>query len=193
MDALLSGQVSGATFEDQSDDVLAERALYDPEAFTLLYRAHALNVYRYCYRKLQDRDSAEDATSQTFVNAYAGLRRLGHKPFRPWLFAIAHNVVVDMHRTRRPLSSLDDVDVQQDPDPSPETLAIAGEQRDAMQLLLRQLPKRDREVVELRMAGLTGGEIAQALGCSRDAVRAAQYRAIHRLRELMETEGTGER
>jgi RNA polymerase sigma-70 factor (ECF subfamily) len=193
MDALLSGQVSGGTFEDQSDDVLAERALYDPEAFTLLYRAHALNVYRYCYRKLQDRDSAEDATSQTFVNAYAGLRRLGHKPFRPWLFAIAHNVVVDMHRTRRPLSSLDDVDVQQDPDPSPETLAIAGEQRDAMQRLLRQLPKRDREVVELRMAGLTGGEIAQALGCSRDAVRAAQYRAIHRLRELMETEGTGER
>jgi RNA polymerase sigma-70 factor (ECF subfamily) len=193
MDALLSDQVSGGTFEDQSDDVLAERALHDPEAFTLLYRAHALNVYRYCYRKLQDRDSAEDATSQTFVNAYAGLRRLGHKPFRPWLFAIAHNVVVDMHRTRRPLSSLDDVDVQQDPDPSPETLAIAGEQRDAMQRLLRQLPKRDREVVELRMAGLTGGEIAQALGCSRDAVRAAQYRAIHRLRELMEPEGAGER
>lgn len=193
MDILLSSQVSGATCEDQSDDALAARSLHDPEAFTLLYRAYALDVYRYCYRRLQDRDSAEDATSQTFVNAYAGLRRLGHKPFRPWLFAIAHNVVVDMHRARRPLSPLDDVDVQEDPDPSPETRAIAREQRDAMQRLLRQLSKRDREVVELRMAGLTGREIAQALGCSRDAVRAAQYRAMHRLRELLETEGIGER
>ena len=90
--------------QDESDDALAARALHDPEAFTLLYRAYALDVYRYCYRRLQDREAAEDATSQTFVNAYSGLRRLGDKPFRPWLFAIAHNVVVDIHRDRRPLS-----------------------------------------------------------------------------------------
>jgi RNA polymerase sigma-70 factor (ECF subfamily) len=193
MDALLTSQISGAPFEDQSDEALAARALHDPEAFTLLYRAYALDVYRYCYRRLQDRDFAEDATSQTFINAYAGLRRLGHKPFRPWLFAIAHNVVVDVHRNRRRFSALCDVDSREDPDPSPETLAIDREQRDAMQRLLRQLSKRDREVVELRLAGLTGREIAQTLDCSPDAVRAAQYRAMHRLRELWDKEGIGER
>ncbi len=62
-----------------------------------------------------------------------------------------------------------------------------------MRLLLCQLHKRDREVVELRLAGLTGAEIAQTLNCSHEAVRAAHYRAIHRLRELLETEGTFER
>ncbi len=168
------------------------RALDDPEAFTLLYRAYALDVYRYCYRRLEDRDSAEDATSQTFVNAYAGLRRLGQKPFRPWLFTIAHNVVVDVHRHRHPHFSLEEADIHEAGDPSPEMLVIDHEERDAMQHLLRQLSKRDREVVELRLAGLTGREIAQTLGCSGEAVRAAQYRALRDLRKLMNMEGSSE-
>ena len=192
MDALLSAHSSGATVSDDSDDALAARALHEPEAFTILYRAYALDVYRYCYRRLRDREAAEDATSQTFTNAYAGLSRLGRKPFRPWLFTIAHNVVTDVHRGRRPSFPLEGMDVREDPDPSPEALAINREQEDAMQLLLRRLPKRDREVVELRLAGLTGREIAQTLSCSPQAVRAAQYRAINRLRELMEREGIGE-
>jgi len=191
MDALLSAR-SGATANDEADDALAARALHDPEAFTFLYRAYAFDIYRYCYRRLRDREAAEDATSQTFMNAYAGLRLLGKKPFRPWLFRIAHNVVADVHRGRRPFFPLEGMDAREDPDPSPEALAIDQEQADAMQRLLRRLPKRDREVVELRLAGLTGHEIAQALGCSPQAVRAAQYRAVHRLRALMEREGYDE-
>ena len=193
MDALLSSQVSGTTVSDETDDALAARALHDPEAFTILYRAYALDVFRYCNRRLHNREAAEDATSQTFVNAYHGLCRLGGKPFRPWLFAIARNVVIDAHRSRRPLVSLEEVDTRADQDPSPEAQAIDREQRDAVQRLLRQLSGRDREVVELRLAGLTGAEIAQTLDCSREAVRAAQYRAMHRLRELVGTKGIDER
>jgi RNA polymerase sigma-70 factor (ECF subfamily) len=100
-------------------------------------------------------------------------------------------VVVDAHRKRRSWLPLDDLPFQEDPDPSPEVQAIDHEQQDAIQLLLRQLPKRDRDVLELRLAGLTGSEIAQTLGCSREAVRAAQYRAVHRLRELF-GQGAGE-
>ena len=191
MDTLLHAQMAGSTFEDEPDEAIAARALTDPDAFTLLYRANALDVYRYCYRRLQDREAAEDATSQTFINAYSGLHRLGNKPFRPWLFAIAHNVVVDAHRKRRPVIGLDDLAFHSDPDPSPELQAIDREQQDAIQHLLQQLPKRDREVLELRMAGLTGSEIAQTLGCSREAIRAAQYRALHRLRDVL-GQGAGE-
>jgi len=191
MDALLSSLDPSPVIDDVSDDALAARALHDPEAFTILYRTHALAVFRYCHRKLQDREAAEDATSQTFINAYSGLRRLGNKPFRPWLFAIAHNVVVDAHRKRRPVIGLDDLAFHSDPDPSPELQAIDREQQDAIQHLLQQLPKRDREVLELRMAGLTGSEIAQTLGCSREAIRAAQYRALHRLRDVL-GQGAGE-
>jgi RNA polymerase sigma-70 factor (ECF subfamily) len=189
MDTLLSGQVPGTASDDASDAELAARALHNPEAFTALYRVYALDVYRYCYRRLRNREAAEDATSQTFLDAYRGLRRLGDKPFRPWLFAIAHNVVVDVHRNRRPLFPLDGLTAREHSDPSPETIALDWEYQDAVQQLLRQLPKRDREVVELRLSGLTGGEIAQTLNCSPEAVRAAHYRAMQRMRALVTAEG----
>ena len=193
MDTLLHAQMAGSTFEDEPDEAIAARALADPDAFTLLYRANALDVYRYCYRRLQDREAAEDATSQTFTNAYAGLRRLGNKPFRPWLYAIAHNVVVDAHRARRPLLPLDATTALEAPTPLPEELAIDHERRDVIRLVLQQLPKRDRDVVELRLAGLSGQEIAETLQCSHQAVRAAHYRAVQRIRELLESEGMMDR
>ena len=40
-------------------------------------------------------------------------------------------------------------------------------------------------MLELRLAGLTGPEIARVLGRSHGSVRVAQYRAIARLRALL--------
>jgi RNA polymerase sigma-70 factor (ECF subfamily) len=117
------------------------------------------------------------------------LHQLGSRPFRPWLFTIAHNVVVDVHRGRRPISSLDETFDRVDTLPSPEATALDWEQQDAVQQLLRQLPKRDREVVELRLSGLTGREIAQTLNCSPDAVRTAHHRAMQRMRAFASEEG----
>jgi RNA polymerase sigma-70 factor (ECF subfamily) len=171
--------------DPESDEELAARARHDPDAFTMLYHSYAMKVYHYCYRRLENREAAEDATSQIFMNAYSNLHRLGTKPFRPWLFAIAHNVVIDAHRGRVYTTPIDAIGDRQDPDASPESLAIVGERRGAVQILLHQLPKRDREVVELSLAGLTGPEIARTLHCSHDAVRTAHHRAIVRMRALL--------
>ncbi len=173
------------------DRLLVERAGMEPEAFATLYRKYVTDVYRYCSRRLQDRESAEDATSQIFLNAYRALPTLRNKPFRPWLFSIAHNVVVDVHRRNNPLAaSLDGMEDWADPAETPEGIALQHESRDVVQTLLGQLPRRDREVMELRLAGLSGLEIAQALHCSHGAVRSAHYRAMERLRQLM-TSGEG--
>jgi DNA-directed RNA polymerase specialized sigma24 family protein len=50
---------------------------------------------------------------------------------------------------------------------------------------LTRLPEGQRRVVELRLAGLTGPEVAAALGRSHDAVRSEQRRALAALRELL--------
>ena len=55
--------------------------------------------------------------------------------------------------------------------------------------LLVQLTPDQRDVVELRLSGLTGVEIADALGKQPGAVRAVQFRAYQRLRELLNEEG----
>jgi RNA polymerase sigma factor (sigma-70 family) len=50
---------------------------------------------------------------------------------------------------------------------------------------LSQLSDDQRQIVELRLAGLTSKEIASALGRTPNAIDQAQFRAINRLRALL--------
>ena len=50
---------------------------------------------------------------------------------------------------------------------------------------LAKLTNEQRNVVELRLAGLTGPEIAEALHLSIPAVKSSQFRAYGRLRALL--------
>jgi RNA polymerase sigma-70 factor, ECF subfamily len=184
-------EASASLLVDRDDRVLAERAVAESAAFDQLYRKYVTDVYRYCLRRLGDRETAEDVTSQVFLNAYRGLPSLRDKPFRPWLFSIAHNAVVDTYRKRDPrAASLESVLEWADPAETPEGIAIQHESRDIVRAVLDQLPKRDREVMELRLAGLDGVEIAQALHCSNGAVRTAHHRAMDRMRQLMTSSGS---
>jgi RNA polymerase sigma-70 factor (ECF subfamily) len=172
------------------DAVLVARAQRERQAFAPLYRRYVEAVYRYCYRHLGNQEEAEDATSQIFTQALAALSRLGDQPFRAWLFAIAHNVVTDVHRYRARSARHVSVPVVEgvteltDPDPTPEHQILAAEQGRAIRTLLAQLPEESRRLLELRLAGLTDAEIARILGRTHGAVRVAQHRAVMRLRAL---------
>jgi RNA polymerase sigma-70 factor (ECF subfamily) len=175
---------------DAQDRAAVERTLTDANAFDLLYRKYVADIYRYCYRRLGNREAAEDATSHIFMQTYAALPTLGSKPFRPWLFAIARNVLIDRYRRRELLTtSLDLAAEQHDTNPSPEAHALDREGVDAIHELFGMLSERDRQVVELRLAGLTGVEIAHAMQCSHAVVRTAQHRAFVKIRALLERAG----
>lgn len=167
------------------------RAQRDPAAFAPLYETYFDTVYRYCHARLGDGPAAEDAASQVFTNALAALPRFraDERPgaFRSWLFTIAHNVVANQHRSRarRPVGSLADADDVVDAGPSPEDEAVTAEARQTIQTVLAHLTEEQRRVVELRLAGLTDVEIARVIGRKHGAVRAAQYRALLKLRTLL--------
>ncbi len=172
---------------DVGDEVgLVAAALRDRRAFAVLYRRYVEAVYRYCYHRLGGREAAEDATSQVFVKALAALA--SHRPdrsFRSWLFAIAHNVVTDSYRARRPVQPLAAAVDVVDAAPTPEEVAIAADERRSVGALLARLPPDQGRVLELRLAGLTGPEVAQVLGRSLGSVKIAQVRAYARLRTML--------
>ena len=177
---------------DIDDDAeLVAQAQRDRQAFVPLYARYAVPVYRYCYRRLGSHEAAEDATSQTFTKALAGLPRFREGSFRGWLFAIAHNVVTDVHRRRRPDVALDAAATLADEAPTPEEQALVTAADRSVQSLLGRLPPDQRRVVELRLAGLTGPEIARVLGRRPEAVKSSQFRAYARLRRLL-SGATGE-
>ena len=92
---------------DEATLVLA--AQRDPLAFAHLYLRYVDAVYRYCHRRLRVKEAAEDATSLVFAKALAALPRYHAElgTFRAWLFAIAHNVVVDAQRAAKTTWTID--------------------------------------------------------------------------------------
>jgi RNA polymerase sigma-70 factor (ECF subfamily) len=166
--------------------MLVARARSDREAFGLLYDRYLDPVYRYCYRRLQTPEAAEDATSLVFAKALAGLPRYRDNgpSFRSWLFAIAHNVITDDLRSRRtmePLSAAEEIADRS----SPEEEAIVTDVWRTLGTLLAHLSPDDRHLVELRLAGLTDAEIGVVLGKSRGAIKVAHHRAVVRMRGLL--------
>ncbi|MCC6704641.1 MAG: RNA polymerase sigma factor [Thermomicrobiales bacterium] len=169
------------------DNAIAERARTHPAAFAPLYRRYVGPIYGYCYQRLGTRELAEDATSLTFEKAIAGLPKYRSQSFRSWLYAIARNVIIDHHR-RKPTEPISDEWELPDPGQSPERTAIEADAERQVRQLLANLSPDQRDVVELDLAGLTGPEIAEALGKSLGAIRAIRFRAYSRLRELLEEE-----
>jgi RNA polymerase sigma-70 factor (ECF subfamily) len=170
-----------------ADLELVERARTDPQAFGTLYLRHVDAIHAHCFWRLKNREAAEDATSQVFTQALAALPRFDGRrgTFRSWLFTIAHHVVMDQFRKSKRSGALAISSDIPDSGDSPEELAIAAERERSLQEALEGLSPRERQVVELRLAGLTGAEIGDVLGCRAGTVSVAQFRAISRLRTLM--------
>jgi RNA polymerase sigma-70 factor (ECF subfamily) len=166
------------------ETMLVARAKRDRNAFAPLYIAYFDRVYAYCYRRLGNPDEAADATSAVFSRVLESLASCRDASFRSWLFAIAHNTLTDLHRARRFAHSLDDTLQLRDRGPSPEDEAIAHETTRTVAALLSQLPTDQRNVLELRLTGLTSKEIGAILGKQPNAVDQAQHRAVSRLRML---------
>jgi RNA polymerase sigma-70 factor (ECF subfamily) len=175
-------------------------AQMNPQAFAPLYEANVDLIWRFTLARLGDPERAADLTSLTFQRALTGLaafrpqRTAQGTTFRAWLLRIARNVVIDDVRRQRPTHSLDG-DQGADWIPSslasPEDEAVASDERRRVVAALDQLADTPRQIVELRLWGLSVAEVAEALGMSESAVKTAHHRAYRRLRDLL-TEPTEE-
>lgn len=111
------------------------------------------------------------------------------RPFRPWMFAIVRNKAIDfLRRQRARETALDTFQREQ------ETLAQPGRQNFSRNefsegRLLDLLPEQHKEVLLLtKIIGFSVAETAEKIGISEGAVKVRVYRAIRKLRQLLEDE-----
>lgn len=157
------------------------------QEFEMLYAESFRGVYGYIAARVQDVQTAEDLTSETFLRAWHRWppRKLTGNVPRAWVFQIARNLVIDHYRasSRRPTVPLDGVNAH---DPQ----AIPGEDGHlsviALQMTLATLAPRDQDVLSLRLAGLSNREIGSVLEMSEAAAGMACLRALRRVREKLE-------
>ena len=161
--------------------------------FADLYEEHARAVLRYCQLRIADPHEAEDAAALIFTRAFSAWPPDRPETARAWLFTIAHNVVANHYRqqtTRGPRYPLDAALEVTDPAATPLEQTSEQERRTELRAAITQLSDDQRDVVELRLAGLTGPEIADSLGKSHAAVKMLQLRAVQKLRTLLDHPNT---
>jgi RNA polymerase sigma-70 factor (ECF subfamily) len=169
-------------------------AQQDPRAFAPLYEAYVGMVWRFAMSRLGDTERAADVTSMTFSKALRALpdfqpqRRSEGTTFPVWLMTIARNTLVSDVRHDRVAIRIDHLDKSielPDSAPSPEEQALKRMERERVQAALDQLSTTQRQIVELRLAGMKAFEIGSLLEMSVSAVNTAHFRAYARLRELL--------
>jgi RNA polymerase sigma-70 factor (ECF subfamily) len=171
-----------------SDGLLVQSAQTNRAAFEPLYDRYFDAIYRFCFFRLGDSHRAEDATSEVFTKALANLSQFRYQTqedgFRCWIFAIARHVVTDHHRdhARHPSDPLDLAEGVLDEAPTPEEVALDADSHHQVLALLARLKPNQRDLLELRLAGLKNAEIARILGRTHDSVRKEQSRIVHLLR-----------
>lgn len=144
-----------------------------------LFNQYYGSLVRMLYRRTGDRDRAEDLAQETFARAVSAPP---DNP-RPWLFAVALNLVREDGRrasTRgRRLELLRNEDGPRTP--TPDVVFERKEEAQQVRAALAELKERDREALLLKAEGFNYDEIAEALGLARGAVGTTLARARRRL------------
>jgi len=151
--------------------------------------AYRERVLRYCYYRLGAWEDAEDAAQEVLIRVSGNFDRFaaGRESFTTWVFAIAHNETIDVHRKRQRSRDVPFPEFApwHDPRPSPEAEAQRASDQAYCRSLFVLLPPDQRAVLELRAADLTTAEIAGVLDKREAHIRKLQERALDRLRTAM--------
>jgi len=153
-----------------------------------LYREYLPRILNYVRLRVDGEDLAQDLTAEVFERAATKqhtLRKRG--AFGGWLFRIAHNVVAGHYRRRRPTVPLDDTLVLTSSELSPPEVVMQREELARLRAAIDTLSAREQEIVRLKFGGGLGNqEIAQVMGLRAGHVGVLVYRALRKLRAILE-------
>jgi RNA polymerase sigma-70 factor (ECF subfamily) len=144
-------------------------------------------VYRYVYYRIRNQQQAEDITSEVFEKAVAKYREFDVRKasFSTWIFAIAHNAVIDSYKTGKEMrqAPLEDAADLASHDPGPEEALEGREEKQKLADCVGMLPEREQEIIRLKFgARLNNRQISKLMGLSETNVGTILGRAIGKLR-----------
>jgi RNA polymerase sigma-70 factor, ECF subfamily len=147
-----------------------------------LYAQYHESLVRMLFRRTGDRDKAEDFAQEVFARALAAPP---DNP-RPWLFAVALNLVRDDGRRAVRQGRRLQLLKAEEPAaaPSPEHDYERERQHALVRAALDDLNERDREVLLLKAEGFNYDEIAATTGLAKGAIGTTLARARRRLVEV---------
>jgi RNA polymerase sigma factor (sigma-70 family) len=174
----------------RTDAQLLAAAETDAHAFREVYDRYAEAIHRFHLGRTRVRDTALDLTAETFAQAWLSrgrFRDIAGGSAAPWLFAIAHHVLVASVRRQRlersaceRLGILSAIDRPVEPG-EPNELWLEG-----LDEALASLAPEVREAIRLRVIDdLSFDDVAERMGTSPGAARVRVHRGLAALRNRL--------
>ena len=171
--------------QEKGSDVLDPRERERFEQLVLPHLDAAFNLARWL---LRSRTDAEDVAQEAMLRAYRFFGGFHGGDARAWLLQIVRNTGYTWLEKNRQVELMTefDEDLHQQSSATPETLAIAGDNRERLARALETLPVRFREVIILReLEGCSYKEIAAITSVPIGTVMSALARARQRLQRAL--------
>ena len=180
----------------KNDRVLLERAHeYDAQALAGIYDRYAESIYRYAYHFVGDANLAEDLTSEVFLKLLQvlGTSRAPRERLQGWLYRVARNLAVDRFRKQATgVALLLNEELTPGGD-SPVTRLEEQQLNQDLREAISKLTPSQQQVIVLRFGeGRKISEVGRLMGKSEGSIKLMQYRALRRLRKLLESQRRGE-
>ena len=167
------------------------------QAFDVLVERYKDRVYSYIYHSVKCEDLADDIFQDTFVKAITTINQgkyTENGKFLPWIFRIAHNLIIDYFRQEKSENTqscdTEDVDILNRKDLSESTIEeqIVTEQiYQAVKHLVYALPKSQRDVLTMRYyKNMSFKEIAESTNVSINTALGRMRYAILNMRRIAE-------
>jgi RNA polymerase sigma-70 factor (ECF subfamily) len=174
--------------EGKALDVLDLQERVRFEQLVLPHLDAAFNLARWI---LRGRADAEDVAQEAMLRALRFFRGFHGGDVRAWLLQIVRNSCYTWLEKNRPMEITTEFDEDLHPQPgaNPESLAIAGDNRERLTRALESLPPRFREVLVLReLEGCSYKEIAAITSMPIGTVMSALARSRQRLQRILTEE-----
>lgn len=183
-----------AAAPEPTDEALCQAFLDgDEAAFGVLVERHRALVFSLVRRFVARPEDAADLAQQAFLRALEASRRFfgrwrpgGEAPFRAWLVRIALNLAKNHARqgSRWRMARLVEVETAaEDPAESAQQALERAEAERRMREAVLALPRRQREVLTLRVdGGLPFKDIAETLGITENNAKVQFHHAVKRLK-----------
>ena len=174
-----------------ADAALVERYLAgDMTAFDELMIRYERQIYRLCYRFVDRREDAMDLTQEVFIKAFEHLGNFRRESsLKTWLYRIATNHCIN-HVKKHSQEFVEVTEAVGSVRATVQSQLEDREQREHFRRLVRQLPPKQKAILELRInEQLSYEEIAKISGRSISTIKASVFFALAKLKKLVKDPG----